>query len=778
MTLFLLFNFLIGFCYSQPPSLDISKKYNPVGIVEKVLKGKGVEISNVIYRGSSRAIGTFTAVNSNLGLTSGLILSTGDVYGAKGPNKYNNEATLDAAALSTNLNTSGFSLLGANSMDAAVLEFDFIPQGDTIEFQYVFASEEYPEYVPAEYNYNDIFGFFISGPGISGVKNIALLPTNEAVTIKNVNNTKNTKYYINNDNGLSVEYDGFTTVLTAVAIVQCGKKYHLTLAIADVNDRLYDSAVFLRAKSLSVRNLYDIGMTFSNYYDVEDSTLMLENCTSGKVVINRPIEQINRNTTIDILINGSVIENKDYSSTIPKSIKIPAGSSSVSFSFDALYDKETDSLDSIILTYNSTDFCPITMKYYIKNVDPLNVIMPNDTIYCKGKSIFIKPEITGGYPNYSLVWSTGSFSDSIEVLPSTSTNYSVTVNDDCFKKPVTITNSVIIPKYIPIEINTIPDIVEVCPYLPTFIPIKPQNGGGGYTYEWFKNGVVFSSEKLDTILPDRTSNFRVKITDRCGDTISTNFNYIITSPPLRTRIIGDSLMCYSDSTLIKVLATGGYGNYTYRWSTSNSNTDSTYANSLNSEWYYSYVGDDCKTFEIKDSIYVKVLRPKVNFELNGYPIVYNPISLINKSENASKFIWKINNIFYSDSKDTIAYFLDSAVYSIQLHIEDFFGCSNDTTISFQIFHTPSIYVPNAFTPNGNLYNNVFYPVLTSIKEFNLQIFNRWGELVFSTSDFRHSYWDGTYKGNLCPNDVYIYKLKTLSVTDEKKESVGHVTLIR
>jgi gliding motility-associated-like protein len=95
-----------------------------------------------------------------------------------------------------------------------------------------------------------------------------------------------------------------------------------------------------------------------------------------------------------------------------------------------------------------------------------------------------------------------------------------------------------------------------------------------------------------------------------------------------------------------------------------------------------------------------------------------------------------------------------------------------------IYNTPSVYIPNAFTPDNNIYNNVFYPVLTSIKEVEFSIYNRWGELIFQTKDLSKCYWDGKLNGEICPNDVYIYKLKTNSVNNEKKEFVGHVTLIK
>ena len=754
------------FSFSQ---LSISKKYTPSGIVNQVLKGKGVEISNVVFRGASNAIGTFTAENTNLGIREGIILSSGSIYNAIGPNKSEDR--------STDFAKPGFGLLGSTTFDAAILEFDFTPQGDSIEFQYVFASEEYPEYVNKEFN--DIFGFFISGPGISGVQNIALLPDGNTVTINNVNQYKNSSYYISNTTGSTIEYDGFTRVLTAKAVVQCGKTYHLILAVADVQDYVYDSAIFLSAKSLSVPTKFDVKHTLSNYYFEDDSTKMVENCSSATLKINRSPQFINRKSVLDISLEGSAIENKDFSNTIPKSISFEPGELTKEIKFAALFDKEKDELDSLIFVFTGVEICePIKFKLTIENVDPFEVVFLNDTVHCQGKPIYIKPKIIGGLGPFSYVWSTGSFFDSIQVKPAITTSYTVTVNDQCFKSPITISNNVVIPVYIPLKVEPITDISQICPLKPTYIPIKPVNGGGGYKYTWYRNTVLFSQSKLDTLREARNAFYNVLITDRCNDTVSTRFKFFILSPPLKVDLVGDSVICSKDSSLLNVKAEGGYGSYTYRWDNSNSTNDFIYTNNLTSSWFYVYVGDGCKTFEVRDSFYVRVMNPLVDFEIQGDPIVNTPISLINKSKNATDFKWYVDRELISRDFNTTAFVSDSANHAFRLLITDKYGCQGDTTIYFMVFNTPSVYIPNAFTPGDNLLNNIFHPILTSIKEVEFTIYNRWGELLFKTNELRKCYWDGKYNGEVCPNGIYIYKIKTISVTNEKKELIGHVSLIK
>lgn len=231
----------------------------PAVQLASTLAGPGVSVFNVTHLGDSLSIGSFSSAGNAPGLASGLLLSTGPVGIAIGPNSANNAGAY--------FNRAGDSLLAgftaAPLFDASVLEFDFVPQSDTVRFRYVFASEEYPEFVCS--NYNDIFAFFISGPGISGTSNMAVLPgSGAAVAINSINggsmgssvtvsapcDTFNVGLYVDNLGGQVLQYDGYTAVMQAVAAVIPCETYHLKIVIADAGDGFYDSGVFLEAGSM------------------------------------------------------------------------------------------------------------------------------------------------------------------------------------------------------------------------------------------------------------------------------------------------------------------------------------------------------------------------------------------------------------------------------------------------------------------------------------------------------------------------------------------------
>ena len=250
-----------SYVFSQ---LTTNTSLTPTQLVENILVGQGIDVFNVKYTGATEAIGEFNSMASNVGINQGLILSTGSVLdhqvggsknGPIGPNNTGSATT----AWNTPGDASLTTIIGNMTHDAVALEFDFIPQEDTIIFNYVFASEEYIEFVGP--GINDVFAFFISGPGFSTHKNIAVLPgTNTPISINNVNNIINNAFFINNGDGFSgpqytdptvVNFDGMTVKLTAMAKVAPCKTYHLKIVLADGGDAALDSGVFLEAGSLN-----------------------------------------------------------------------------------------------------------------------------------------------------------------------------------------------------------------------------------------------------------------------------------------------------------------------------------------------------------------------------------------------------------------------------------------------------------------------------------------------------------------------------------------------
>jgi hypothetical protein len=234
------------------PALTVTASLTPQALVSNLL-GTGVTASNITYAGTPLSSGTFTGGTGIIGFESGIILSSGHADAVVGPNMSGSTTFVNNVPGDAQL----AALAGvpvAQTFDATVLEFDFVPLGTTLSFNFVFGSEEYNEFVAS--NFNDAFGFFLNGA------NVALLPgTNTPVSIHNVNLNTNPQDYINNalpsDPNpatpplLNTELDGLTKVLTVTATVNPGVVNHIKLGITDVGDSAFDSDVFIQSGSFA-----------------------------------------------------------------------------------------------------------------------------------------------------------------------------------------------------------------------------------------------------------------------------------------------------------------------------------------------------------------------------------------------------------------------------------------------------------------------------------------------------------------------------------------------
>jgi outer membrane protein OmpA-like peptidoglycan-associated protein len=309
-------------------------------LVNEVLLGEGVIAENIQFTGAKHSMGLFADSSQMLSIKKGILLTTGSALVSKGPNKFTDMQFVNR--------TKGYQKLEAlangRTFDAAVLEFDFVTYAENLSFRFIFASEEYTEYVGSKFN--DVFAFFINGPGLNNV-NLAVLPKSDIpVTVNTINYKKNKKYYVDNPTAnindhlvydvqkkravknknynkpealpkYNIQYDGFTTILEAACKVIPGETYHIEIAIADVNDYSLDSGVFLEANTFSstgeitsklppvvndanvetvpeIITLEDAQFAF-NKYDLQDSSFP---------ILNQLAEYLKKYTTLKIEIDG------------------------------------------------------------------------------------------------------------------------------------------------------------------------------------------------------------------------------------------------------------------------------------------------------------------------------------------------------------------------------------------------------------------------------------------------------------------------------------------
>jgi hypothetical protein len=201
-----------------------------------LITGNGVVVSNARFTGNPNAAGTFAGSQADLGIDGGVLLSTGRVGDAQGPN--------EAPDWTTDFELPGDPDLDNvvapyATQDAAILEFDIVPADSTIGIRFVFASEEYKEFVNSPFN--DVLAIFVNGVNCANFNG-------RPVSVNTINHEINSGFFIDNEaGGKNTELDGLTVPLECVAAVTPGAVNRVKIAIADTSDGLYDAAVFLAA---------------------------------------------------------------------------------------------------------------------------------------------------------------------------------------------------------------------------------------------------------------------------------------------------------------------------------------------------------------------------------------------------------------------------------------------------------------------------------------------------------------------------------------------------
>jgi len=759
-------------------------------MVQNVLLGTGVTVSNISYSGSPAAIGSFTANNTNLGLASGVIITTGTINGAggpQGPNDVENSGVDNGVGGYGPLN----GIAGAQTFNAAIVSFDFIPFSDSVEFRYVFGSEEYLEFVGSEYN--DAFAFFIAGPGIpGGQQNMARLPNGTPVAINNIhsatNNTfgnwgaVNSQYYVNNSGGSTIQYDGFTKVLTARSKVQCGETYRLIIAIADAGDGIYDSGIFLEANSLSSPTLFDIDYQLSQEL-FSNPSVAAEGCVETTVTLTRNQQNIGSALTLPILVSGTATEGVDYT-TLPNSITFPAGASQVQFSFTAFEDGLAEGLESIILTFPYTDPCgnpdEFVLNLGIDDINPLEVEITGAPIVCPGEEIELFATATGGSPVYTYLWSTGETTPTILVSPNSTQTFTVAVTDACLGATVTDDYQVVVPVYPPLVLNQTPDLEDICPYVPFLLESNASGGLAPYSYEWTSSVStnIISTNPTYTAIPSTTTTYTVYVTDVCGQETSADIVYTILSPPLVLEMSQTVELCPGDSTEISVQPTGGYGQYFYEWFHSGETTQSVWVQPNSTTTYIVSVSDECQTFTVEGGVEIVVKAPVADFRISS-GLVFNdvPVRFENLSQDAVTYEWEFGDGQNSTEVHPNNTYDEHGSYIVTLIATDWKGCKDTVQKPIFIEEEWYIYIPNTFTPDQDQFNGTFKVSTVGIRHLEVQIFNRWGQLIFESDYLRFS-WDGTYNGAVISDGTYTYKVNFITNSGREKQLVGHVNVLK
>ena len=591
--------------------MTVSSNLTVEQYVQQVLLGDNVTVSNITFNGSaatvnSTAVGGFDCVDCNMSIGSGFLMSSGDAAGAVGPNNqtsYSGTGTGGWNGTDPDLVTLVQSNGGNSVNDWVIIEFDFVPLGDTLRFEYIWASEEYDFY--ANSGFNDVFGFLISGPGIAGpyslgAENIALIPgTTTSVGINTINNSQgnagpcvNCEYY-NQDSDADgfpwpidpdavwyndphyMQYDGYTDVLTAIAVVQCGLTYHIKLAVCDANDSGFDSAVFLQRDSFSSNLVVQASLEL----DVAgpDGNTLFENCGDGNLVFARPLSGNPQTELVAYLAySGTATNGVDYT-LLPDSVVFLPGQMTVSLFIDGFMDGLVEGIETVHIQIENIADCgegllASSFDFVIADTAEPLVVTGYESQVCSGGTTTLVPTIEGGYAAYAYTWSTNQTTPTIDVTPPLTTTYFLTVSDTCgmpsddAEFPVTVIQTPILLVDVIDQDNILP---MNCDSWGGSLYAIGQGGVSPYTYTWTDdqgNG-LWATENSVGINTWNAGMVYVVIHDECGFSATDSINVTVNAPALSVNVNPTVDATCGQVYSVVATAVGGFisWGYSYSW---------------------------------------------------------------------------------------------------------------------------------------------------------------------------------------------------------------------
>ena len=754
---------LLGFqTIAKAQNITVDENLTPLQLVQNILiNNPCANVSNVSVStydfGNGKSFGNFTSGGSAFPFADGVILTTGRAKSAIGPN---NSITsegpntwLGDADLEDALN------IGQSSINATVLEFDFLPLSNKISFHYIFASEQYLlNGTQSQCNYTDGFVFLLKKANTSDTyTNLAVVPgTSTPVRVNTVRGPGslcppvNPQYFDQfNPTNYSTNYNGQTKILTAQSTVEPGVLYHIKLVVADQGNNLYDSAIFLGGGSFKVEKDLGVDRLISTNNPIcfgnnlilsalEPGTNTYTWSRNGTVIpgATNPTYTVTEAGTYSVAIelgtSGCISTGKI---TVEYTQKLTPSPSTI-----VQCDPENDGITTFNLQkiedkIKSTDSTIESVEYY-SDANGQNLI-PNPTVFTSPETI-VYAMVFNKYDCFALVPVTLSISNASPTSPAPFSFCDETGTKDGIRQ-------------FDLNAEISPDVLDG---LPT---------GLNVSYFATANDALLSANILPNLFTNTTANQQIiwaLITNGpdCYGIIPVTLivNYLEVS----NFDDEDRVVCEGLSAIQLSVPTGFE---TYLWN--DVNASSTNSITVTTAGTYTVkVTDvngcsDSKTFNVKSSGVATITGVTIA-DFNGGD---NVVTI--EYTGSGRYEFSLDGIKYQD--DATFYNVPSGVYEV--YVKDKDNCGKTTKEIFVLDY------PKYFTPNGDGYNDVW--TINYLQKQNrmaqVQIFDRYGTIIFSgTGD--NAGWDGTFKSKPLPSSDYWF-----TITLENKRVIkGHFSLKR
>lgn len=458
-----------------------------------------------------------------------------------------------------------------------------------------------------------------------------------------------------------------------------------------------------------------------------------------------------------------------------------------------------DNLKADTYTVTVTDANGCSTSNTVLLTQPSQIITSaggNDTV-CIGQTGTISATATGGLGNYYYGWqpSGAITSGTLPVSPVTDITYTVVAYDEIGCAGTPATTSVIVYTLDSLSVHAYATS-PICPGQSAVVYVETLGTTGALTYQWNNN--LGSGPGIYTVTPSQPSTYIVTLSNACNSVTDTAT--ILFNPP-------PSISLTSDTSALCVPGTIQFFDNSV---TGNINDPITMWNWNFGDGTTSILEDPAHSYTVPNDYTVSLTvttsggctnnTASSPLIINGHPFPVAAFSLSstnlelpfdvmtcnNQSTGASTYNWNFGDGETSALDNPQHLYTTIGVYPVQLIAMSQYGCLD--TVFSEVTTNAEVIFPSAFTPNpdgssggffdiNSLDNNIFFSYTSGVVAYKLEIYNRWGEIIFETQDFKQG-WDGYFKGQLCPQDVYIWRAFIKLNNGKEYNKNGNLTLLR